>query len=88
MTLFVGLLLGFTALWETLNPKPLLCTYCLPSSAYSCCKCFGTRMKASDLVIGTLEGVGGGGVGGHNAHNKDLIRPIPTPLPLPLQGSL
>ena len=26
--------------------------------------------------IGTLRGVGGGGVGGLNAHNKDLIRPI------------
>ena len=25
-------------------------------------------------VIGTLRGVGGGGVGGLNAHNKDLIR--------------
>ena len=28
------------------------------------------------LIIGTLRGVGGGGVGGLNAHNKDLIRPI------------
>ena len=28
------------------------------------------------LFIGTLRGVGGGGVGGLNAHNKDLIRPI------------
>ena len=28
------------------------------------------------IVIGTLRGVGGGGVGGLNAHNKDLIRPI------------
>ena len=27
-------------------------------------------------IIGTLRGVGGGGVGGLNAHNKDLIRPI------------
>ena len=26
------------------------------------------------LIIGTLRGVGGGGVGGLNAHNKDLIR--------------
>ena len=25
-------------------------------------------------IIGTLRGVGGGGVGGLNAHNKDLIR--------------
>ena len=24
----------------------------------------------------TLRGLGGGGVGGLNAHNKDLIRPI------------
>ena len=28
------------------------------------------------MVIGTLRGVGGGGVEGHNAHKKDLIRPI------------
>ena len=28
------------------------------------------------VLIGTLRGVGGGGVGGLNAHNKDLIRPI------------
>ena len=28
------------------------------------------------VIIGTLRGVGGGGVGGLNAHNKDLIRPI------------
>ena len=28
------------------------------------------------LLIGTLRGVGGGVVGGLNAHNKDLIRPI------------
>ena len=27
-------------------------------------------------IIGTLRGVGGGGVGGLNAYNKDLIRPI------------
>ena len=30
----------------------------------------------STYIIGTLRGVGGGGVGGLNAHNKDLIRPI------------
>ena len=29
-----------------------------------------------ERLIGTLRGVGGGGVGGLNAHNKDLIRPI------------
>ena len=28
------------------------------------------------FFIGTLRGVGGAGVGGLNAHNKDLIRPI------------
>ena len=27
-------------------------------------------------TVGTLRGAGGGGVGGLNAHNKDLIRPI------------
>ena len=27
-------------------------------------------------LIGTLRGVGGGGVGGLNAHNKDLIREV------------
>ena len=26
-------------------------------------------------IIRTLRGVGGGGVGGLDAHNKDLIRP-------------
>ena len=36
--------------------------------------------------IGTLRGAGGGGVGGLNAHNKDLIRPtfgsiVPYPPP-------
>ena len=35
---------------------------------------FGLVLKA--LVIGTLRGVGGGGVWGLNAHNKDLILPI------------
>ena len=34
----------------------------------------GLTLKAN--IIGTLRGVGGGGVGGLNAHNKDLIRPI------------
>ena len=28
------------------------------------------------FIIGTLWGVGGGGVGALNAHNKDLVRPI------------
>ena len=42
---------------------------------------FGIGVKrrsflGSFLVIGTLRGVGGGGVGGINAHNKDIIRPI------------
>ena len=31
------------------------------------------------LVIGTLRGVGGGGVGGLNAHNKGSIVPYPPP---------
>ena len=35
----------------------------------------------SAVIIGPLRGVGGGGVGGLNAHNKDLIRTYPTPLP-------
>ena len=34
------------------------------------------RIASLRLIIGTLRGVGGGGVGGLNAHNKDLIRPI------------
>ena len=38
-----------------------------------------TMVAARDSsIIGTLRGVGGGGVGGLNARNKDLIRP-PTP---------
>ena len=53
----------------------------LPSSdplaetpAKSCWACsFPTE---ESKIIGTLRGVGGGGVGGLNAHNKDLIRPI------------
>ena len=28
------------------------------------------------IFVGTLRGVGGGGVGGLNAQNKDLMRPI------------
>ena len=44
-----------------------------------------------DLSIGTLWGVGGGGVGGLNAHNKDIrpiygsIVPYPPP-PYPPKG--
>ena len=30
--------------------------------------------NSSLYIIGTLRGVGGGGIGGLNAHNKDLIR--------------
>ena len=30
----------------------------------------------SPYIMGTLRGVGGGGVGGLNGHNKDVIRPI------------
>ena len=36
--------------------------------------------------MGSLKGVGGGGVGGLNAHNKDLIRkysPLPPSPPYP-----
>ena len=29
-----------------------------------------------NVVIRTLRGVGGGRVGGLNAHNRDLIRPV------------
>ena len=32
------------------------------------------RMQVLLWIIGTLRGVGGGGVGGLNAHNKDLMR--------------
>ena len=38
--------------------------------------CFQGSQGQSSGVIGTLRGVGRGGVGGLNAHNKDLIRPI------------
>ena len=39
------------------------------------------------IIIGTLRGLGGGGVGGLSAHNKDLINPtsgsiVPYPSPL------
>ena len=33
-------------------------------------------MNLEPKLIGTLRGVGGRGVEGLNAHNKDLIRPI------------
>ena len=36
----------------------------------------GSVQHQHHRLIGTLRGVGGGGVGGLNAHNKDLIRPI------------
>ena len=31
-------------------------------------------ISQAPIFTGTLRGVGGGGVGGLNAHNKDLIR--------------
>ena len=47
----------------------------------------GQMIRSPGLrFMGTLRGSRGGGVGGLNAHNKDLIRPINgsiVPYPLP-----
>ena len=42
----------------------------------SSCRTVDPDLQTPNSVIGTLRRVGGGGVGGLNAHNKDLIRPI------------
>ena len=47
-------------------------TYKIPK--YLIIGSFGPLGFWLDYIIGTLRGVGGGGVGGLNAHNKDLIR--------------
>ena len=44
------------------------------SSCMARFECFVFRVQSR--VIGTLRGVGGGGVGGLNGHNKAVIRPI------------
>ena len=59
--------------------------FCTPNPILDCMSRDQKSLRMGDVSAGfgagalthrDLRGVGGGGVGGLNAHNKDLIRPI------------